>query len=118
MSIEIFVENISWAHRTTITIVERRDGKIFVAKPINLEFVELQEGARNENEYMGTIALNDDKARQLFLGLSEALEKQGIKPKHQAFLEGELDATKHHLDDLRHLLKLDERIETMKKQEV
>jgi hypothetical protein len=42
----------------------------------------------------------------------EGFTKKGIKAPEQSFIAGKLEATENHLDDLRHLLKLDERIIT------
>lgn len=37
----------------------------------------------------------------------EALQTKGFKPKDQSFVEGKLEAQTEHLEDLRHMLKLD-----------
>jgi len=45
-------------------------------------------------------------ATELFKNLAEAINEIGIKTKHDARIEGELDATKYHLEDLRKILKI------------
>lgn len=45
-------------------------------------------------------------AKELFKGLAEALDNSGIKTDSTHKLEGTLNATKYHLEDLRQMLKL------------
>ena len=50
--------------------------------------------------------LNNIIAQDFLQGLAEALDKQGIKTDKDAKIQGTLDATRYHLEDLRKLLKL------------
>ena len=45
-------------------------------------------------------------ANALLKSLAEALSERGVKTKMDATMEGQLDATKYHLEDLRKLLKI------------
>lgn len=42
----------------------------------------------------------------LFKSLAEHLSERGVKTKNDSLIEGQLDATKYHLEDLRKLLKI------------
>ncbi len=60
-------------------------------------------------------AIDEEKARYCYLdpdmlqALADELAKKGIKPQ-QGYLEGKLEAMENHLDDCRHLLKLDQQV--------
>ena len=48
----------------------------------------------------------EDMEYEVLQQLSEVASEKGAKPDQQAKIEGTLQATKEHLKDLRHLLKL------------
>ena len=52
------------------------------------------------------LTLTDMMAKELFKGLADCLDKRGIKTESTSKVEGKLEATLHHLEDLRKLLKL------------
>ena len=92
-----------WAYCGSIVyFVQERDGKTYVAKPVELEFVHVQDGERCEP----TLTLPDRVDKAFFQALAEALDGENIKTDKDAKIEGTLDATKYHLSDLRQLLKL------------
>ena len=52
------------------------------------------------------LTLPEMMAKELFSGLAQALDKQGYKTESNSKLEGLLEATKYHLEDLRKIAKL------------
>jgi hypothetical protein len=73
-----------------------------VAKPVELEFVPMEEGKISQP----TVSINSLEGQQLLKSLIEELENQGIRADKEAKNEGELIASKYHLEDLRKLLKI------------
>lgn len=85
-----------------IYLYEEYDGKKYLAKPINLEFSEIKEAV-----IMGpTIKIPYYDAKEFMESMAEQLDKDGIKTDKDAKIEGTLEATRFHLEDLRKLLKL------------
>lgn len=83
-----------------ISFLQYRDGKKFIAKPIKLEFIEVAMDCRVES----TLYLSSEYAEEVANGL----DKLDIKTDRNSKIEGTLDATKYHLEDLRKMLKLKE----------
>lgn len=81
---------------------DRLNGKRFIAKPVDLEFEEYNDGA----EYRPTLRLNSSISNEFLQQLAEELDSKGVKTDKDAKIEGTLNATKYHLEDLRKLLKL------------
>ncbi len=73
-----------------------------VAKPIALEFVEVK---RNMC-IVPTLTLPGAEGYDFMQALANCCDKANIKPPEPHRLEGEIAATKRHLEDLRMLLKL------------
>lgn len=74
--------------------------RIFVAKPIDFEMIEVNNGDR-----VGpTLAFNMFEGDELLKDLAEQIDKQGIKTTQDAQNQGSLDATKKHLEDMRALV--------------
>lgn len=65
----------------------------------------LTEGKRME-PVKPFLTISGMMARDLFKGLATALDEKGFKPDSNAKIEGTLNATKYHLEDLRTMLKL------------
>jgi len=102
---KIYVQrNPAWG-RIQLYIVQRVNGKVYAAQPLDLVFKEIKEPDRAINP-SATLQLDEVMGRELFQALAEALDKEGIKTPSQHNLVGQLDATKYHLEDLRELLKL------------
>lgn len=78
------------------------EGRIYVVKPMQLELVPHDEGAIEQP----TLQLNGSSAESFLKSLADALDKQGIKTDSDARIQGTLDATKLHLDDMRNLVYL------------
>jgi len=83
-------------------LFQRKEGRMYVAKPIEFVFHEVNEYDIKEP----TLMIPDTMARSLLKDIAENLDKLGIKTIQDAKIEGELNATKYHLEDLRKLLKL------------
>ena len=56
-----------------------------------------------------SLKLPGNIGRALLQAFAEALDKDGIKTDKDAKLQGTIEATKYHLEDLRTLLKLKEK---------
>jgi hypothetical protein len=79
-----------------------QNGKRYIAKPVKLIFEELKEGVEIEP----TLRIDRFMERDFLIALAEALQQEGIDTHREAKIEGLLEATKYHLEDLRKLLKL------------
>ena len=85
-----------------ITFIDRKEGRLYVAQPVELILKERRRGERVEP----TIRMDYLYAQEFLKALAEALDKNGIKIDKDAKMEGLLEATRYHLEDLRKLLKL------------
>ena len=86
-----------------IYFYERRNGKTYLAKPVELEFVEKEEGGPTS---LPTISISHIYAEPLLEAIAQALDEAGVQTDNDAKVQGTLEATKYHLEDLRSLLKL------------
>ncbi len=87
-----------------IYFIDRRGGRLRVAQPVNLIFEEMQPG--EAPKHGPTLRLYDDWGEELLQAFAESLDKRNIKTDKDAKIEGTLEATRFHLEDLRRLLKL------------
>lgn len=87
---------------TDILIFYKEGGRRYIAKPVKLEFEPVTEGA----PFKGPTLSLDSGTMQAF---AEALDKEGIKTDKDAKIEGTLEATRAHLEDLQRLLNLKNR---------
>lgn len=71
-----------------------------VVKPINLEIITLENSESSE----ATFTLPEYEGRELLKDLAEELDKNGIKTSKDAKMEGTLEATRYHLEDMRKLI--------------
>jgi len=83
-------------------IYDERNGKRYIAQPVKLIFKEWKEG----EEIKPTLEIGGFFEGEFLEALAEALDEKGIKTDKDAKIEGILEATKYHLEDLRKLLKL------------
>src|SRR5947209_16586587 len=88
--------------RLALYFYERRNGKTYAAKPVELVFAEVGESS----PFPPTLQMDYFYAEPFLEALAEALDKAGVKTEHDATIQGQLDATRYHLEDLRTLLKL------------
>ena len=81
-----------------IIITKHEGNKVYAAKEVNLVFEELPEGSffKEPTLRIGWYSANDFKA-----ALKEALDAEKLPP---SAVEGELKATKYHLEDLRRIV--------------
>ena len=85
-----------------ILFYEERNGKIYVAEPVTLTMKEAEDGI-----YSGATLTFSHLEGDLFLqNIADVLDSQGIKTDKDAKIQGTLEATRFHLEDLRKLLKL------------
>lgn len=102
--IEIYVDNNPEFAGLKIYIIERLpNGKIAVGKPMDLE-LEIQEEGFELPE--PTLKLNPNIGEEFLKAMATMLDNRGIKTKSMHTIEGNLEATKYHLEDLRKMLKL------------
>ena len=85
-----------------ILFYTERNGKQFIVKHIEMELEEIKHG----EAIRPTFEIPYLDAESFLKSLAEALDERGVKTDSDAKIEGTLGATKYHLEDLRHLLKL------------
>lgn len=85
-----------------IIIYQEINGKKYVAKPVEFIFEEYTPATSIEP----TIKLSHEFAASFMQAMADELRNNGIRTKQDEINEGELVATKHHLSDLRKLLKI------------
>ena len=100
MKVRIYFDPLT--HNVNIGFIETRNGKDYIAKPVDLEFEEMHP----DLDVKPTLRIPSFQAMEFMKALAEALDKQEIKTDKDAKIEGTLDATRYHLEDLRKLLKL------------
>jgi len=83
-------------------IYYEQNGKRYIAQPVELIFKEWKEN----KEIKPTLKISGFFEGEFLRALAEALNEKGIKTDKDAKIEGTLEATKYHLEDLRKLLKL------------
>ena len=105
---KVLIERV-WGMGGTIRIlfVDHRGAghRRHVAKPVELEWVEQEPGTIAEP----TLVLDGFWAEEFLRAFAEALDEKGIRTDKDARIEGNLEATRYHLEDLRTLLKLRKR---------
>ena len=82
-------------------IMVNKDGKRYVAKPVEFEFEEVSECFRLPDSTFQFTTKGD--ARTFLQDLSNELNNQGMKPNNDA-VHGELKSIKIHLEDMRKLV--------------
>lgn len=99
--IEVYVrvDDHTFLGGLAISIAEKRNGKFFVAKPVQLEFVEVDGYTRTEP----TLQLDPFSGQALLEAFAKALDKAGVKT-DVGQVRAALDATKYHLEDMRTLV--------------
>lgn len=83
-----------------MTLYTKQDGQYYVVKPVSLELTK----ADGHCALTPTISLNGPSAEGFLQSLAKALDNQGIKTDSDHRVQGTLDATKVHLDDMRNLV--------------
>ena len=81
-----------------VYFVRRVNGKLFLAKPVKLEYEEMDEQQQSNME--PTLRLHPDVAQDLV----QAFNDVHIRPDKESITEGKLVATEKHLEDMRKLV--------------
>jgi hypothetical protein len=97
-----YIRSSPWDDCVEIVFVEQTERSRRACKPIQLVFEEKQEGARIEP----SLKLYGEDANNFLKSIAQALDESGVKTDMDAKIEGTLEATRFHLEDLRKLLKL------------
>ena len=101
MTLEVRMFNDARNDRTEFLFCEVRNGKLFIAKPIEpLEFHEHEEFKIIDP----TFTVSNLQAIPMLQAFAETLDKQGIKTDKDAKIQGTLEATNKHLEDMRKLV--------------
>jgi len=72
-----------------------------VAKPVKLEYEKVDDSAM---ETKPTLLIPHGLASKFLKAALKAIEREGIKSKSTATMEGLLEATKYHLEDMRKII--------------
>jgi len=86
-----------------MSIIETEGNIRRIALPIEITMKTIEPGESVEP----TFELPAFEAHKIMKSLAEALDEQGIKTDNDAKIQGTLEATRYHLEDLRKILKLD-----------
>ena len=89
---------------TQMTFYEVEGKDIYVYNLYTRERKKIGESSQCPEEFMLHIPHSMDTA--IFQALAEALDERGIKTDKDAKIQGTLEATRFHLEDLRKMLKL------------
>jgi hypothetical protein len=89
-----------------LIVEEMGNGKIAIAKPVKLEFEEFDINGAMPNRG-ATLTISGMYSQEFLKALAEALDERNIKTDKDAKIQGTLEATRYHLEDLRKLLKLE-----------
>jgi hypothetical protein len=101
-SIEVVVNDDDISLVVNVYFIRREYGKILVGR-FEGNALEFDTYAQDEvHPAIPTLKIPEDFLQPLF----DALGKNGIKPKQESFIAGELVATKLHLEDMREFFKL------------
>lgn len=100
MKVKIFYDVIS--DEMKFLFYEERDGQRYIVKPVAIELEAVKKGYPTE----ASMSIPGLAASELMVSLAEELDGQGIKTDKDSKLEGTIEATKYHLEDMRKLLKL------------
>jgi hypothetical protein len=98
MKFKVYTEYRDFAEDFCLYIVEERpDGRVAIAKPVDLEFEVKERGEIRKP----TMVMYKPVAIPFLQSIANACEKIGILPEGKPILENELTATKYHLEDMR-----------------
>ena len=105
MKLKIYFKTEPWADQVSMYLVgDDAYGKTFLAKPMELTFEPLAEGACFKEP---TLKFAGHTSREFLPALANALAEAGYR--QESTDAGELKATKYHLEDMRRLTMTDER---------
>jgi len=84
----------------SIFFCEERQGKIYIAKSVELVYEEYKPGAVHDP----TLQIWQPIANEFLKALAEELKKYGVRTVSDDKMEGILEATKLHLEDMRDIV--------------
>lgn len=96
--IQVLIRKDHWRGSVGIQFRSRRDGKTFIAKPVQLVFEERTDRCQPSEP---TLEIDDELAPSFFQALAEALDERGVKTENDHVVAGKLEAMKAHLEDVR-----------------
>jgi hypothetical protein len=100
-SIKVFIRSDPVTDSVAISFVTiGRNGKRYIAEPITLNFKEIG-GAEATKP---TLTIYSEVATPFLQAMAQALDERGIKTENDFKIQGLLEATKYHLEDLRKLI--------------
>ena len=101
MPFKVYIrQSIESLNDEIVIIEELPNYKRRVALPMKLEWEELSQGG----SCRPTLRVPEEISQELYKALQLALEKRGTKPDSTSKVEGILEATKYHLEDVRRLV--------------
>ena len=100
----VSIEHVAYMGMVNLYIAKKEAGQIAIAEPLDLTLRLVEEG----HSVKPTLQLKEWEAHELLLALAEALDEKGMKTSKDAKMEGTLEATRYHLEDLRKMLKIDD----------
>jgi len=98
--VKVYIRRELYGRGIEIVFFIERENKRYVAKPMELEFEEHEEGTKIEP----TLRIDHFLAPKFLKALAEALDKEGVKTENDYKLQGILEATKKYLEDMRRLV--------------
>jgi hypothetical protein len=98
---EVFIQNMDYGFAIGILLTQEINGKTYIAKPVKIEFEELNE--RNMR-IESTMIFDKNLAPDILTALSTALDKHGVKTDNDFKIQGLLEAKDKHLEDMRVLV--------------
>jgi len=105
MALRVWFDRLDFDRALHIVLVhEREDGQVWVGKVADNGVIEYRSQDQGTEIRPTLILPNEGK---IFLkACAEELASQGIKTDNDHKIEGKLEATRYHLEDLRAMLKL------------
>ena len=105
MALKVWFDRLDFSRTLNIALVrEREDGKLWVGR------VQPDGGVKYIEQEQGTVPPPTftlyDEGKQFLKACAEELARQGVKTDNDHKIEGQLESTRYHLEDLRSLLKL------------
>lgn len=97
---QVFVHKVDFGEWTSVYFTKVVGGKRYVAKPVQLEYVEVDRGDAPEP----TLALGEYESTPFLKAIVNECMEKGITPDVIEPLKNVLDATKYHLEDMRKLV--------------
>ncbi len=97
---KVYIQKEIYSDSIGILFAEEKNGKRYIAKPVQLEFTEYDIDTSTEP----TIRISHFLAPDFLKALAEALDKEQIKTENDFKIQGLLEATKRHLEDMRRLV--------------